>query len=116
MTEEKRMHKRVPTDFLVRATVSVRGDVQEGACRNLSAGGAFIHMDEPLPVGTEVRLELKLEPIHRTAHADGVVVWTRPRMPDPKFPPGVGVRFTELTDESRELIESVVEKLSKDQA
>ncbi len=111
LSEENRKHKRVPTDFLIRARVSTHDEVQEGICQNLSTGGLFIQMQEPLPKGTELYLELKLEPINQTIHAEGVVVWVRPSMPDPKFPSGIGMRFTAISDEALQLVESVVDGL-----
>ncbi len=111
MSEEKREHKRVPTDFLVRARVSTQGEVREGICQNLSTGGLFILMQEPLPRGTEIYLELRLEPINKTILAEGVVVWVRPSMPDPNFPSGIGLRFTAISDEALQLVRSVVDGL-----
>ena len=111
VSEEKRKHKRVPTDFLVRARVSTLGEVQEGICQNLSTGGLFIQMQEPLPKGTELYLELRLESIKQNIHAECVVVWVRPSMPDPNFPSGIGVRFTAISDEAPQLILSVVDGL-----
>ncbi len=70
---------------------------------NLSRSGAFIRSDNPPPVGTEVtvRLSVILDDIE-TIEGVGEVV----RISDD--PPGMGIRFKQLTQISRTLIETLL--------
>ena len=52
---EKRQHLRFDKVFPVRVE-SVRFGELPGVARNVSAGGIFIEMREPLPLGSRVRV------------------------------------------------------------
>lgn len=110
---ENRKHERIDTDFLVRITVPAGGDVQDDTCLNLSESGLFVQMSEPPPKGATLHLELILEPIGQTVHVDGTVLWVRPKMPDSQFPPGAGMRFEGMSDETRVLIRKAVAEQTK---
>lgn len=112
MTENRR-HERVPSEFLVRIRVRDSDELTEGQALNLSGGGAFVRSDAPLPRGTQVKLELNLEPIGKVAYVEGTVVWTRPKMPDPQFPSGMGIRFDEPDDEALRHITETIEALAR---
>jgi type IV pilus assembly protein PilZ len=76
---------------------------------NISEVGIFVRTDEPLEVGT--RLTLKFAPPGTTDALvlKGQVAWVNPiRMLASNPNPGMGVRFIDLTQESRErLVEAV---------
>ena len=111
MSIENRKHERVPSDFFVRATVPGEKAGRRIACRNLSLGGAFLEMSEPPARGTAIRLVLELVPVGTSIGLEAEVVWARPEMPDRQFPAGVGVRFINLDDKARSLLEQTVEIL-----
>src|SRR5512141_762341 len=52
---EKRQHLRFDKVFPVRVESMLFGEVPGGA-RNVSAGGIFVEMREPLPLGARVRV------------------------------------------------------------
>ena len=52
---EKRQHLRFDKVFPVRVESVLFGDLS-GVARNVSAGGIFIEMHEPLPLGARVRV------------------------------------------------------------
>ncbi len=108
MREKSRKHRRVDTEFLVRVIVPVGGDVHEGTCLNLSESGLFVRLREPPPKGTTIQMELRLEPIDRTVGVEGLVIWTRPPMPDPQFPPGAGIKFGPMPGETLGLIREAI--------
>ena len=108
MREKTRNHHRVDTEFLVRVTVPLGGNVHEATCLNLSESGLFVQLREPPPMGTTIQIELRLEPIERTVSVEGMVIWTRPHMPDPQFPPGAGIKFGPMPDETLGLIREVI--------
>jgi type IV pilus assembly protein PilZ len=75
---------------------------------NISEVGIFVRTDEPLEVGT--RLTMKFAPPGRdTLVLTGQVAWVNPiRMLASNPNPGMGVRFIDLSQESRErLIDAV---------
>lgn len=88
------------------ATAMVRDPRREDAphlafeVRDLSASGAFLETKGPVPVGTELDLDLELGTF--TAAVKAVVV----RIQEPAWtgPGGVGVRFVELDDAARAAI------------
>ena len=113
MGVENRRHKRVPSDFFVKAILTV-GEVDlQGTCRNLSLDGAFIEMKEPPRPGVVIHLLLELKPIGKTIGIDAEVVWGRPPMPDKQFPPGVGVKFKRPNEETRRLLLETLERLQR---
>ncbi len=108
---ENREHERISTGFLIRVTVPIGGDIHEGTCLNLSESGIFVQMLEPPPKGADVDLEMHLEPVNQVVHLHGVVIWTRPKMPDPRFPPGAGMKFSTVPTDVLVLIrESIAEQ------
>ena len=67
---------------------------------NISGGGAFIRTDEVLPVETLVNLKFTvIVEDFETIEGQGRVV--RAQYDEPK---GIGVAFTSLTDESRDVL------------
>lgn len=70
---------------------------------NISARGAFIKSDEPLPVGSEVQLRFTIimDGIE-TIEGTGEVVRVETN------PPGMGVVFRELSEYSKRLIEKLL--------
>ena len=115
MGVENRKHERIDTDYLVRITVPAGGDVHDGTCLNLSESGLFVQMLEPPPKGSTLHLELFLEPLDQIVHVDGTVLWVRPKMPDTHFPPGAGMRFVGMSDETRDLIREAIAEQKKRQ-
>ena len=110
MDPERRKHERVPTHYLVHVRVPARDEAQEGFCLNLSRGGLFVQTRDPPPPGTMIFLELDLEPVGKTVHAQAEVAWAWPTIPYSQSPPGVGVKFTDLSEDAQRFIEMTVEK------
>jgi len=54
-SQEKRQHLRFDKVFPVRVDSVLFGDLP-GVARNISAGGIFIEMRDPLPLGARVRI------------------------------------------------------------
>jgi len=99
MSDEKRAHKRhaVNTEF-----ESVDEFVVQYA-HNLSRGGVFIRSKASLPIGTELELTLSIiegDEFH-TIKGLGVVVHTNAQ----NGAAGMGVEFTDLSDEDRAMVE-----------
>lgn len=101
--EEKRSHQRVPVN-------------QEFGCideyiaeyvTSISQSGVFIRSKKPLPVGTKVDLEFSviLDDVE-TVEGRGEVV----RVETEEGERGMGVAFTRLSADSKELIDRILER------
>jgi uncharacterized protein (TIGR02266 family) len=75
---------------------------------NLSPGGAFIRMDEPYPSGTLVKFKIVTKD---NSIIDGVgkVAWLREKNGTDNAPSGVGIKFLKMSDQSRALLDKVLE-------
>jgi hypothetical protein len=69
---------------------------------DISAGGMFIDVYDPLPPGTLFRLRFQLDPPPIAARAQ--VHYVQPRI-------GMGVEFVELAQEDRERIREIVDRM-----
>jgi molecular chaperone DnaK len=108
--EDQRRAARVARELELRlAYPSVDAFIERHAL-NISRGGIFIRSRDPSPPGTELELDISLESGDRVIRGRGVVCWTTPPSApgEPRRDPGMGVRFLELTRESRALVDLVV--------
>ena len=103
---DRRQHERYPA--------SIQVDYASGETflfsyiANISEMGIFIRSDEPLAVGTELRLRFGPEG-GEVMEMHGQVVWINPVRPDgDNLNPGMGVRFHDLTPEMRERVVQLV--------
>ena len=91
-----RAHPRVPVSIAVKVR---RDDSQEeGVAENLSPGGVFIALPSLLPLGTEVLVDLPLDP-ERALSVRAVVRWQRPA--SGLILPGCGLEWVKLSDSTR---------------
>jgi type IV pilus assembly protein PilZ len=103
---ERRQYERFETSISVDYT---DGDTfLFSYIQNISEMGIFIRYDEPLPIGTMLRLRFApdgQEPIE----LNGQVTWVNPLRPfGENLNPGMGVHFHDLDTEMRERIVSLV--------
>jgi uncharacterized protein (TIGR02266 family) len=96
-----RKHPRAPLRFLVRVTTG--GNRRSYQSKNLSAGGIFILSENPLDEETVVELELHIPHAIHPIKAMGEVVWKQRQDPS-----GFAVKFTEMTEESREFLRQIL--------
>ncbi len=96
---DRRNYPRISSEVSVRwAGESVEKplrDYYERVASNVSLGGLFVEADPPPPVGTLVRLELRLDPTDPDAEAvlaTALVRW-RQRWSQPR---GMGLEFLEF--------------------
>lgn len=103
---ERREHERYDT--------SVKVDYASGDTflfaylKNISEMGIFIRSNDPLPVGTRLRLRFHVDEGDPLVLA-GEVTWINAFKKDgDNLNPGMGVRFIELTAERREQVVALV--------
>ncbi len=109
MPHEKRREPRVGAVLKIRLAFGSMSDFVERYATNLSRGGLFIRTRDPQPSGTELELDITLDTGEVVLRGRGVVRWTTPPSApgEPHRDPGMGIKFTELTPESRALVERV---------
>ena len=81
-----------------------------GTTDDLSRGGLFVATDDPLQVGTELRLSFVLPDGYRVS-ARAEVAWVRvPRYRPHELPAGMGIRFDRLSGEDERAIAHYLEE------
>jgi uncharacterized protein (TIGR02266 family) len=92
------------------------GRPTESRATGVGGGGLFIESQAPLPVGTDLELEFTLpERPDRWLKARGAVAWVCPKADQYTFSPGMGIRFTKIADETRDLVLGLVHSLRRKQ-
>ena len=76
---------------------------------NISPGGMFIRTFTPEPAGRILDFEFRLGDGFELIKGRGEVVWNRDRDEGPARPAGMGIRFLELSQESKDLIYRIVD-------
>lgn len=104
---ERRIHQRFEASSV--AVDYASGDTFLFAyLQNISEMGIFIRTDHPANVGTRLRLRFQVddgEPLT----LDGEVTWINPyKESGDNLNPGMGVRFVELTPDTREQVVALV--------
>lgn len=100
---------RVP--FVRRCEVSIPGGGPESAfIVNINVLGAYVAHDVMPALGEPVSFSFQFPGSERRAAIDGVVAWTNPRQDHPvhSLPPGFGLAFRKLDDDTRRHIEAIV--------
>jgi|SRR4051794_22780636 type IV pilus assembly protein PilZ len=103
---ERREHERFETSISV--------DYASGetflfaSLQNISTMGIFIRTNEPMAIGTRLRLRFHVDEGDALV-LDGEVTWINPYKPrGENLNPGMGVRFIELTPDRREQVVALV--------
>lgn len=102
-----RRQARVPYRVEVHGTS--RHNFWTGTTYNVSLGGVFVATESPLPPGSEVTLELRLDAATLPWRVSGVVRWVRPPLlASPEHPAGCGVQFQGLPPEAEAAIRDFI--------
>ncbi|MBN2497818.1 MAG: TIGR02266 family protein [Deltaproteobacteria bacterium] len=110
--QDRRQHTRVYVGLLVRVRYENVEQFVENFATNISAGGIFIQSRKLYPAGTLLKFEIQLKSGQSVLRGRGKVAWARePSLPgaQPQLP-GMGVRFTQLDEDSRRLIRRMIDK------
>ena len=107
---ERRRWPRISVSLKIQMRMTRPGDLfRNYDLRDVSLGGMFVKTEAPRPVGTDVELRIDFAE-GGTFEARGTVVRVvRGRdVPDRSQPAGIGIEFTEMTDASREILQSIL--------
>lgn len=110
-----RLRAQPRVSFLSKVRYGMPGGQQtESRATGIGGGGLFIESLTPLPIGTDIDLEFTLpERPAQWLKARGIVVWACPKADQYTFSPGMGIRFTKIADETRELVLALVQSLRR---
>lgn len=97
--DRRRSHRFEP-DFDLTVRVERGYTFYTGHVRNISGGGIFILTNEPHKVGEKLRVRFKLPAIDKTIETVGIVRWCLSRPTDRIGVPGVGIEFTDLSEQT----------------
>src|SRR5215203_1766917 len=82
--------------------------------QNISPTGMYISTNQPEPPGSVLDFEFQLGDGFEIIQGKGEVVWIRAVSEGPTRPAGMGIRFLELSDGSKELIYRIVDQYVQD--
>jgi uncharacterized protein (TIGR02266 family) len=107
---DTRKDKRAPVSLKVRFKSADISEFIEQYSVDMSNGGMFIQSNSPLEVGTLLKFELQLKDESRIIEGVGRVVWVRgdADATSPKMPPGMGVKFIKMSQQSRSVLQTIV--------
>ena len=108
-TRQKRAHRRVATNITATIRAPDRVAVKVGHIRNISLGGVFLEIPEPLPFGTDIDVEFSLPSAAGVIRCKAFVVWSTKDNPEKaEGKQGIGVRLTDIgVKEMRDLAEFI---------
>ncbi len=105
---KRRGEPRVPFDGAVRLRYRLFQEFLEENAANISTGGMFIRTIHPGELGSELDFEIRLDDDFTLIQGRGEVTWIRRAGDEPEAEPGMGIRFLELPEESRDLVDKIV--------
>ncbi|MBN1606865.1 MAG: TIGR02266 family protein [Polyangiaceae bacterium] len=105
---QRREHARYRVDL----DVSLGSDhnFYAGLVENISVGGVFVATHLLKPVGEKMELAIHLPDSEDVLRGLGEVRWIREYVERSELPPGMGIRFLDLPQESLERIEKFLSK------
>lgn len=93
---------------------SASGPWKESITGTLGTGGLFIETPAPLDKGSELSVEFTLpdSPL-KVIKTKGKVVWTRNQFEKVLYFPGMGIEFSDLSNEERDAISRLIKTINK---
>ena len=96
--------------LVLKARLDVGGETREGYLTNVSTAGAFLAMDAPPSIGTEISIRAPLPWKLGELRARARVVWRS----DPNAPnTGVGLQFTHLEEGSQDMLAAYLQRFAE---
>lgn len=109
-TNIPRDSRRVPLETRVQFKFDRFSGFISEYSSNISPGGMFIRTKNPLPPGQTLDFAFRLGDGFELIKGKGEIVWTRAEDESPTRPAGMGLRFLELSEGSKELIYRIVDQ------
>jgi len=108
---ERRRYKRY--DVKLHADVTTEDAFLFAYVSNISEVGIFLATDKPLAVGT--LMKLRFRPLESESfEVEGEVVWVNPvrQKPEENINPGMGIKFVNLDDATRDRIVKLIRTIA----
>lgn len=105
-TSERRAFRR--TEIKMAITYQSGEEFKADYTRNLSEGGLYVQLSTPLPVGTNLQVDLAVPSLKEPIKIQGVVVWAQNPSRGGRGVPGMGIQFLAMEPGDRELIARLV--------
>ncbi|HUL76955.1 MAG TPA: PilZ domain-containing protein [Vicinamibacteria bacterium] len=109
--EKRRAGGAIRVPFVRRCQLDFPGGRTDSAfIVNINVLGAYVALDAMPPLGRALVFRFNVPDNEREIAVDGVVAWTNPQQDHPvhSLPPGFGVAFRSLAEETRRRIEQIV--------
>ena len=100
---------RMPFEQRLALDFESLSDLLEEVCGNISVGGMLIRTETPSPVGSVFEFEFLLGGEYSLIQGRGEVVWVRTEPDKEDQAAGMGVRFLDLVESSRNYIARMVQ-------
>jgi len=97
-------------EYLVKVRYEDLSEFYEGFMITKARGGIYLKTNNLLLVGTQLDLYIHIASQNLSLHFPGKVVWSAPKTMG-NIPPGMGIKFSNLQDSERELLDQFVEGL-----
>jgi uncharacterized protein (TIGR02266 family) len=116
MTPKTSVEQRVQTRVPLRIKVEYErlDDFLDDYAANLSLGGMFVASDEPLPVGSRIRLRFRLPGREDPVETFGEVRWVVAPGDPTGLASGMGVQFEALSPSDRRDVEGWLERSTRE--
>jgi len=114
-SSERRRLDRVPRKFKI--AYPTPDALKEAYLSNVSTGGVFIKTDNPLNDGARFNLKLALPECEKELEIFCEVVWSHReewKAQERAFPPGMGIKFLNLSQEGRQSIDHILRNAPED--
>lgn len=105
---DRRRHERVEFSARVKLKFPGVAALEQYFVQNLSRNGIFIQTPKPLKAGREIQLQVTDGEGEVLFEAIAKVMWARTESNEAGEPPGMGLKFTQVGDASRQTIERIV--------
>lgn len=102
--------------LVLKAEVEIDGVIREGYLTNVGSGGAFLAIEAPPTIGTELSLRTLLPWSLGELRVRGRVVWRNDPLSNDDSGAnlvGAGLAFTELDDRSQRGLESYLQRFAE---
>ena len=109
-TASRREHKRVNASITVKVRSPDGRRATTEQIKNISLGGVFIEMENPLAFGTDIELEFSLPTEARVITCKGFVVWSTKTAPERGGgSQGIGVRLMDIGVREMRILNEFIE-------
>lgn len=110
-SQKRAKRKYIRASANKRVTVAHNGIKYKLYTESLSEKGMYIRKKDPFPIGSEVEITLPLKD-GASIQLKGDVVYIKGLFGDVfKVPPGMGIKFKEITDDQVEILKNYTERL-----